>query len=72
MDDRLGADFPGEDDLVRLAQYLAGDSTVRVPAEVGVEDAVGDVVAYLVRVAVRDGFRGKGLPVDGRVHAVYP
>ena len=54
-----GADLTGQDHDARLAEHLAGDPAPAVQLEIGVEDRVGDVVADLVRVALRHRLGGE-------------
>ncbi len=55
VDVRRGRDLTGDDDEARVHERLAGDATVGVVAQDGVEDAVGDLVGDLVGVTLGDG-----------------
>ena len=59
IDDRLGGDFAGDDRHAGGDHRLAGDAADRVLGEEGVEDAVGDLVGQLVRMAHADRFAGE-------------
>ena len=52
-------DLAGQHDQVRRAERLAGDTGLRVLLQERVEDAVGDLVGNLVRVAHAHGFARK-------------
>ena len=52
-------DLAGDDDQPRVDQRLAGDPAARILREDGVENAVGDLVADLVRVTLRHRLGGE-------------
>src|SRR5262249_5759566 len=52
-----GSDLARDNDVVRLAEDLARDPAVAVRLQEGVEDRVGDGVAYLFRGALRHRLR---------------
>ncbi len=54
-----GGDLPGHDDLPRGGHDLAGHAGGGVVAQTGVQDAVGNGVAQLVRVALGDRLCGQ-------------
>ncbi len=54
-----GLGLAGDQHHARLGDGLGGDARLRVLGEVGVQNRIGDLVAHLVRVAFRNGFRGK-------------
>ena len=54
VDVRRRRDLAGDDDEARRDQRLAGDATLGVVGEDGVEDGVGDLVGDLVRVPLGD------------------
>ena len=49
------AEFPGDKNFARRRQYFAGDAGIRIFFEAGVQNAVRNRVAELVRMACRDG-----------------
>ena len=59
VDQRVGIDFPGQDDIASLAENLAGHAAIGILVKAGVQDRVGDEVADFVRVTFRDGFGGE-------------
>jgi hypothetical protein len=64
---RRRGDLAGHDDEPRVHERLARHAAVRVIAQHGVEDAVGDLVRDLVGVPLGDGFRGEQELVVGHV-----
>ncbi len=60
VDVGLGRDLARDDDEPGRDQRLAGDASVDVVGEDGVEDGVRDLVGDLVRVPLGDGLRGEG------------
>ncbi len=52
LDLRLARDLAGDDDQAGLDQRLAGDATLRVLRQQGVEDGVGDLIADLVGMSL--------------------
>src|SRR5918994_4848249 len=54
-----GRYLAGHDDETRGNERLAGHPAHRVVREGGVEDGVGDLVRYLIRVALGDGLGGE-------------
>jgi hypothetical protein len=66
VDVALGRDLAGDDDQPGVDQALAGDPPARVVAHHRVEDAVGDLVADLVRVALGDRLRGEQMLAVGK------
>ena len=49
------AEFPGNKNFARRCQHFAGDAGIRIFFEAGVQNAVRNRVAELVRMACRDG-----------------
>ena len=66
VDVRLGGDLAGDDHEAGVDQRLAGDAAGRVVREHGVEHAVGDLVADLVRMPLGDGLGGEQVLVGPR------
>ena len=60
VDVGVGRDLAGDDDEAGRDQRLAGDASVGIVAEDGVEDGVGDLVGHLVRMALGDRLGGEG------------
>jgi hypothetical protein len=66
---RLATTFAGDDDLVRGAQRFAakarihrafiGDAELDVVLDESIKNGVGDLIAHLVRVALRNGLAGE-------------
>ena len=54
-----GRDFASEDYQRTLAERFTGYVAEFVLSEIGIKNAIRDIVAYLVRVSLRDRFRGK-------------
>ena len=64
--DRGGrCDFAGQDAVVSRDQRFASDSALGVLGEQGVEDAVGDLISQLVRMAHADRFTSKEILAGG-------
>ena len=67
VDVGLGRDLAGDDDEAGVDQRLAGDAAVRVVGEHRVEDAVGDLVGDLVRVALGHRLGGEQVLVVAKL-----
>ena len=52
VDQRVGVDFSGQDDVASLAENLASHSAVGILLEASVQDRVGDEIADLVRMTL--------------------
>jgi hypothetical protein len=65
----MATTFAGDDDLVRGAQRFAakarihrafiGDAELDVVLDESIKNGVGDLIAHLVRVALRNGLAGE-------------
>ena len=65
VDVRLGRDLARDDDEPGRDQRLAGDTSLGIVGEDGVEHGVGDLVGHLVRMALGDRLRGEGERATG-------
>src|SRR5262249_23543528 len=60
-------DLSGYDDHARLGERLAGDACVPVLREDRIENGIGDVIADLVRVPLRNRLRGELITCHARL-----
>ncbi len=67
----LRGDLPGHHNQIRLHQRLAGDATLRILGQHGVEDRVRDAVGDLVRVAHRHRFAGEQIVLHVAVRITH-
>jgi hypothetical protein len=67
VDVGLGRDLAGDQDEAGVDQALAGDPPFGVVAHDGIEDAVGDLVADLVRMALGDRLGGEQVLAFGEL-----
>ena len=61
VDFRFRRDLTGDDDEIRRGQRLAGDTTLGILHEAGVEDRIGNLVTHLIGMPLRNRLGGKNM-----------
>ena len=61
VDFGMGGDFAGNDDKVGRGQRFTGNTAVGILHQTGIENGIRDLIADLIGMSFRNGFRGENM-----------